>query len=78
MKFNIHTEANSIDLSTVETELLQADPAAMVDRGSPALLRVSTSLGATALLGLLNAAGARIGPGQIETLPSECCGGCGG
>lgn len=53
------------------------DPAAIADRAGP-LLRVATCLSHSELEALCGEAGIALGEGDLEQLPSECCGGCGG
>lgn len=79
MKFNIRTNARPVDLASVEQALLAADPAAMIDLdGLNNVLRVSTYLDGAGLQGLFTDAGFAVPLGDVEQLPSECCGGCSG
>jgi len=79
MQYLIHISQRAPDLATI-TNLLSANDAAAVadfDAASNAI-RVSTSLHSDDLASLLDQAGCRVLPGQIQQLPSTCCGGCGG
>ena len=53
------------------------DPAAITDHAG-ALVRISTCLSHAQLESLCGEAGIALGDGDLEQLPSECCGGCGG
>lgn len=79
MKFNIRTNGRAVDVAAVEQALQEADPAAMIDLdGATASLRISTYLEGGELLGLMSGAGFTIPSADLELLPSDCCGGCGG
>lgn len=79
MKFNIRTNGRPVDLASVEQALLSADPAGMVDLdGLNNVLRVSTYLDGAGLQSLITDAGFSVPLGDVEQMPSECCGGCGG
>ena len=79
MKFNIKTHGHAIDVSVIEQALIKADPAAMIDLDkTTSLLRVSSCLDDAELLSLMTDAGFPIPSANIEGVPSECCGGCGG
>lgn len=79
MKFSIRTNGRPVDVASVEHALLSADPAAMIDLdGLNNLLRVSTYLDGAELQSLITDAGFSVPLGDVELLPSDCCGGCGG
>jgi len=79
MKFNIRTNGRAVNLASVEQALLSVDPAAMIDLdGLNNVLRVSTYLDGAGLQGLFTDAGFPVPLGDVEQLPSECCGGCSG
>jgi len=79
MKFNIRTNGRPVDLVSVEQALFAADPAAMIDLdGLNNVLRVSTYLDGAGLQSLVTDAGFAVPLGDVEQLPSECCGGCSG
>jgi hypothetical protein len=79
MKYRIATPGAVVDLAAVTRALHAVDPAGIADfdRGGAAL-RVSTWASDAEVLGVLAAAGLPIAADQLERLPSECCGGCGG
>ena len=54
------------------------DPAALVDVDAYGRLRISTVLPDAEVLLALGLAGACVAPQDLERMPSECCGGCGG
>ena len=62
----------------IEGALLDADPAAVFDIDPAGGLRIATSLGVDELRALLHGLGCEVGRGQVEVLPSICCGGCSG
>lgn len=79
MKFNIKTDGHSIDVVVIEKALTQVDPAAMIDIDrTNSSLRVSTCLDESALLSLIAKAGFPIPASNLQGIPSDCCGGCGG
>lgn len=79
MKFNIHTHGRPVDLASVEQALLSADPAGMIDLdGLNNVLRVSTYLDGAGLQSLITDAGFSVPQGDVELVPSDCCGGCSG
>lgn len=79
MRFLIDLQGQQPDLGRLENVLLDADPAALLDMDcSGTALRVSTWIADAELLALMHQAGLRLRPEQLERLPSECCGGCGG
>jgi len=65
-------------LEPVADRLAVLDPAALVDVDRSGRLRISTVLPFAELLLALGQAGARVAPQDLERVPSECCGGCGG
>ncbi len=79
MQFKVAADPYAVDLSAVENALKLADPAAVVDF-DPAgdHLRISTFMSALEVLECVDGAGVAVSRDQIEQLPSECCGGCGG
>lgn len=79
MQFTIMTRGQSVDVIAVENALYEADPAAVVDlERASGKLRVSTSLGDGELLSLINQSGISVASSDLERLPADCCGGCGG
>ncbi|GAB6195923.1 hypothetical protein [Lysobacter xanthus] len=78
MKFRI-PDAAAVDLADFGDRLLDADPAALLDRDPrDGALRLVTCLEPVEIVPLLDAAGLSVAPSRVERLPSECCGGCGG
>ncbi|HNV84991.1 MAG TPA: hypothetical protein PLF92_12390 [Arenimonas sp.] len=79
MKFIVRTNGITIDFSRIEQVLLQADPAAMIDVDTAdSSLRVSTSFNAMGFMDVMANAGFPIPLKNLESLPSDCCGGCSG
>jgi hypothetical protein len=79
MQFRIQVTEPRVDIDAVEQALVDADPAALVDFDlSGQALRVSTVLAEAELLAAVNQAGLAAELPQIERVPSNCCGGCGG
>jgi hypothetical protein len=62
----------------VADRLAALDPAALVDVDTAGRLRISTVLPDAEVLLALGLAGACVAPQDLERMPSECCGGCGG
>ena len=79
MEFQVLLPRQRPDLEAVRHLLRTQDPAAIADFDpfSP-VLRVSASLPARDLLVLLQQAGCPVDESAVRTLPSNCCGGCGG
>ena len=79
MQYKIHDLAAPSRLAAIEAALTLEDPAALVDlEAGGRILRVSTMLPDVALRATLLRAGVVLDPLQVEHVPSECCGGCGG
>lgn len=79
MQFRIHIAGSKPDLDAIGDALLAVDPAAMLDIDSSGrTIRIAASLGDAELMALVRDAGLPIAPDQLERVPSECCGGCGG
>jgi hypothetical protein len=67
------------DIGIIEEALRAVDPSALVDIDPTGrTLRIAASIDAVQLLGVMKAAGYPIQEDQLERVPSECCGGCGG
>lgn len=79
MQYRVKTVAVPLDMEAIEQAIGEVDPAAVSDL-DPAgdVLRVSTVLGGQELLSIINQAGYVISMDQLERMPSDCCGGCGG
>ena len=79
MKYNIRTQDFTIDLATIEQALTEADPAAVIDFDKTlSLLRFSSCLNGPELLALMAQSGYPVSESALESVFSECCGGCGG
>jgi len=79
MKFNIKTKGQAMDVSVIEQALFKIDPSAVIDiDNANASLRVSTCLDDTELSSLMTEAGFPVSTSDVQGVPSECCGGCGG
>ena len=79
MQFRISLASPLCNLPAIEAALYAADPAAGVDLvRAGTQLRVASVLDAPQLRRLLAGVGIDVDPAQVESVPSECCGGCGG
>jgi hypothetical protein len=79
MQYRIHGPIAQSRLPEIEASLTIEDPAALVDLDAGGQwLRIATSLPDAAVRSALRRAGCEIDPLQVERVPSECCGGCGG
>jgi hypothetical protein len=79
MQFKLDILQPVEDLRRIEDALLAADPAALVDIDPAGVtLRIASSLGADELCRLVADAGYPVEHDRIVSVPSECCGGCGG
>lgn len=79
MQYRLPLSGDTPRLPMIEAALLDADPSAIADIDlMSASLRIATQLDHDSLLDVVRGAGVAIGAGELEQLPSECCGGCGG
>jgi hypothetical protein len=79
MHFLVNFPAPVHNLDAIESALFAIDPAAGCDLvRSGRQLRVASVLDADALRNLLAGVGLPVAPAQVDAVPSECCGGCGG
>jgi hypothetical protein len=78
MQYLVAATAGIVPLEPVATRLEALDPAALVDVDRAGRLRISTVLPDAEVLVALCQAGLHVAPFELERLPSECCGGCGG
>lgn len=79
MQFKIPSLPLIPDVGRIEAALTDLDPAAIVDYDAVlATLRVSTLLEPADIAQALAGAGLPVATAQVQRLPSECCGGCGG
>lgn len=79
MQFKLNSSGPLPTADAIAQAIDAVDPASIVDLdpGSGAL-RISTSVGEAELGSILLQAGYALSPGQLEQIPSQCCGGCGG
>ena len=79
MQFRIKLSHSAPALGAIEHSIREVDPAALVDIDKTGeTLRVSATLGADHLLDILKKTGWPVAENDLERVPSECCGGCGG
>jgi hypothetical protein len=78
MEFHVHLATTVPGLAQIERQLLERDPAGLVDLRGTDLLRVSTCLDHAGLLAVLADAGHALPLQAVQQQPSVCCGGCGG
>jgi hypothetical protein len=79
MQFKIRITGLKPDVDVIEQALRAVDPAALVDIDQTGqILRVAASIEPPHLLGLMGQVGYPVAQEQLEQVPSECCGGCGG
>lgn len=79
MQFKIKIAGSMPDVGAIEHAIRVVDPSALVDIDqSGQTLRVAAAIDADHLLGLMGQAGYPVAEEQLERVPSECCGGCGG
>ncbi len=78
-QFRISLSGTAPDLQVLEDALQDADPSVLLDiEPFSRVLRISTLLDERSLLPALGRGGLPIAAAQLERVPSECCGGCGG
>lgn len=79
MQFKLNSSGSLPPVDEIARAIDAVDPASIVDL-DPAgdALRISTSVGGDELGSIILQAGYALSPGQLEQLPSQCCGGCGG
>lgn len=79
MQFRIDITGATPDIGAIEQAIGTVDPAALVDIDAAGrTLRVAAAVDAAQLLGLIGQAGYAVATAQLQQVPSECCGGCGG
>jgi len=78
MQYLIAATSHIAGIDTVADRLNDLDPSALVDVDTAGRLRISTLLADTEVLLALGMAGLMVAPADLERVPSECCGGCGG
>ncbi len=79
MQSTIRITGSPPDVGDMEKAIRAADPAALVDIDPTGqMLRIATSIDALQLLEVMKKAGYPVKEDQLQRVPSECCGGCGG
>lgn len=78
MQFQINTAGEIPDVGAIEDAIRTVDPSALVDLDAAGRIRIAATIDVPQLSALINLAGYPISPQQVQLLPSECCGGCGG
>ena len=78
MQYLISPSCHVASLDTITDRLNHLDPSALVDVDTAGRLRISTLLPDAEVLLALGVAGLLVAPCDLERVPSECCGGCGG
>lgn len=77
MEFTVVIDPQVADVPRINDALRDVDPAALVDVEADRL-RIAGAFDVADLLDALRRAGCDVTEGDIERLPSVCCGGCGG
>ena len=79
MELDIRLPAHGLDIHRIERQLLDIDPAGIVDI-DPANghLRVSSCASRDEVARILGQAGHPVAPAAVSIVPSVCCGGCSG
>ncbi len=78
MQYRVSPSCHVASLDSIAGRLNHLDPGALVDVDAAGCLRISTLLHDAELVLALGLAGLLVAPCDVERLPSECCGGCGG
>lgn len=79
MQYTVACRPDALDMPRFENLLFDLDPSALADLDSVGrVLRLSTLLDAEDTAIVLSANGPAVSPDQVQPVPSECCGGCGG
>ena len=78
MQYLIAATSPVARIEAVADRLNCMDPSALVDVDNAGRLRISTLLPDAEVLLALGLAGLMVAAGDLERVPSECCGGCGG
>ena len=78
MQYLVAATGGIVAVDPIAAHLETLDPAALVDVDRAGRLRISTVLPDFEVLVALSQAGLHVSPFDLERLPSECCGGCGG
>lgn len=79
MQFSVKLAGPAPDTAAIRQVLCEADPSSMVDMNPDGQsLRIACSMPSEQLATLIRQAGYPLVSGDMQQLPSECCGGCGG
>lgn len=79
MQFAVNIAGAAPDIDTIRQVLSEADASAMADiEPNGETLRIASSLETDQLSTLITQAGHPVAESDIQRLPFECCGGCGG
>ena len=78
MQYMIAATSPVARIDAVVDRINALDPSALVDVDTAGRLRISTLLPDGEVLLALGLAGLMVAPADLERMPSECCGGCGG
>ena len=78
VQYLVAAASHVASLDSITGRLVDLDPAALVDIDASGRLRISTLLADAEVLLALGLAGLAVAASDIERVPSQCCGGCGG
>lgn len=79
MQFKLNSCGPLPAVDVIAQAIDAVDPASIVDLDPVGgALRISTAVGEAELASIIFQAGYALSPGQLEQLPSQCCGGCSG
>ena len=78
MQYLIAATSHVSSIDSIAGRLNDLDPSALVDVDTAGRLRISTLLPDAELLLALVLNGVLVATCDLERVPSECCGGCGG
>ena len=78
MQYIVAATSHVASLESILDRLSGMDPSALVDVDTTGRLRISTLLPDAEVLLALGLAGLAVAASDMERVPSECCGGCGG
>lgn len=79
MQFTVKLAGTTPDTDAIRQALTDVDPSAMVDiEPNGQTLRIASALETDQLSTLITQAGHPVAEGDLDRVPSECCGGCGG
>ena len=79
MQSTIRITGSPPDVGAIEEAIRAVDPSALVDIDPTGQsLRIAASIEPVRLLSVMKEAGYPVREDQLQRVPSECCGGCGG